>query len=210
MANLITATKVSIDDIKEVPEYKELMPENNSYEELKGSIQQLGFLDPIIINKNYEILDGYTRYRIAKELGIKEIPVEIYETFDREEELDIIVSFNLKRRHLSKDEIIALIDKIAEKKKALKTQITEKFEEQKNEIKNEQNRSTGATIFEHKNEQNRGTSATILQTNTDKISTRQESREIKEELKRLAPDVQINEDTSCSGATTQLLMFSIA
>ena len=195
MANLITATKVSIDDIKEVPEYKELMPENNSYEELKGSIQQLGFLDPIIINKNYEILDGYTRYRIAKELGIKEIPVEIYETSGREEELDIIVSFNLKRRHLSKDEIIALIDKIAEKKKALKTQITEKFEEQKNEIKNEQNRSTGATIFEHKNEQNRGTSATILQTNTDKISTRQESREIKEELKRLAPDVQINEDT---------------
>jgi len=159
MANLITATKVSIDDIKEVPEYKELMPENNSYEELKGSIQQLGFLDPIIINKNYEILDGYTRYRIAKELGIKEIPVEIYETSGREEELDIIVSFNLKRRHLSKDEIIALIDKITEKKKALKTQTT------------------------------------ILPADTDKISTTQESREIKEELERLAPNVQINEHT---------------
>jgi len=210
MANLITATKVSIDDIKEVPEYKELMPENNSYEELKGSIQQLGFLDPIIINKNYEILDGYTRYRIAKELGINEIPVEIYETSGREEELDIIVSFNLKRRHLSKDEIIALIDKIAEKKKALKTQITEKFEEQKNEIKDEQNRSTGATIlpaytgkisgspsriFEHKNEQNAISPDRILPADTDKISTRQESREIKEELKRLAPDVQINEET---------------
>ncbi len=51
MANLITTTKVSIDDIKEVPEYKELMPENNSYEELKGSIQQLGFLDPILISE---------------------------------------------------------------------------------------------------------------------------------------------------------------
>jgi|GEM_PF-741027 len=195
MANLITTTKVSIDDIEEVPEYKELMPENNSYEELKGSIQQLGFLDPIIINKNYEILDGYTRYRIAKELGIKEIPVEIYETSGREEELDIIASFNLKRRHLSKDEIITLIDKIAEKKKALRTQRTEKIEEQKNEIKDEQNRSTGATIFEHKNKQNSGTSARILPTDTDKISAVQESREIKEELKRLAPDVQINEDT---------------
>jgi len=161
MANLITATKVSIDDIKEVPEYKELMPENNSYEELKGSIQQLGFLDPIIINKNYEILDGYTRYRIAKELGIKEIPVEIYGTSGREEELDIIASFNLKRRHLSKDEIIAIIDKIAEKKKALKTQITEKF----------------------------------VSAGTETISPTQESREIKEELERLAPGVQINEQT---------------
>jgi hypothetical protein len=180
MANLITTTKVSIDEIKEVPEYKELMPENNSYEELKKSIQQLGFLDPIIINKNYEILDGYTRYRIAKELGIKEIPVEIYETSGREEELDIIASFNLKRRHLSKDEIVTLIDKITEKKKALKTQITEKFEEQKNKSKDEQNTST---------------SASISPTNTGKISATQESREIKEELRRLAPDVQINEET---------------
>jgi ParB-like chromosome segregation protein Spo0J len=195
MANLIAVTKVSIDEIKEVPEYKELMPENNSYEELKKSIQQLGFLDPIIINKNYEILDGYTRYRIAKELGIKEIPVEIYETSGREEELDIIASFNLKRRHLSKDEIIALIDKITEKKKALKTKITEKFEEQKNEIKDEQNSGTSARIFEHKNEQNTTSPRSISLTDTDKISAIQESREIKEELKRLAPDVQINEDT---------------
>jgi len=180
MAKFIAIIKVSIDNIKEVPEYKELIPENNSYEELKKSIQQLGFLDPITVNKNYEILDGYTRYRIAKELGIKEIPVEIYETSGREEELDIIASFNLKRRHLSKDEIIALIDKIAEKKKALKTQITEKFEEQKNEIKDEQN-----AMINHR----------ILPADTDKISTKQESREIKEELERLAPNVQINEDT---------------
>ena len=169
MARLITITKVNIDDIKEVPEYKELIPENNSYEEIKGSIQQLGFIDPITVNNNYEILDGYTRYKIAKELGIKEIPVEIYETSGREEELDIIASFNLKRRHLSKDEIIALIDKITEKKKALKKQTTEKFEEQKNEIKDEQNL---------------GSPPQILPTNTDKISTRQESTEIKEELNR--------------------------
>ncbi|MEM0373191.1 MAG: ParB N-terminal domain-containing protein [Sulfolobaceae archaeon] len=139
MAKFITITKVSIDNIKEVPEYKELIPENNSYEELKKSIQQLGFLDPITVNTNYEILDGYTRYKIAKELGIKEIPAEIYETSGREEELDIIASFNLKRRHLSKDEILVLIDKIAEKKKALRTRSIEKIEEQKKETKNEQN-----------------------------------------------------------------------
>ncbi|MFP3170867.1 MAG: ParB N-terminal domain-containing protein [Sulfolobaceae archaeon] len=180
MANLIAITKVSIDNIKEVQEYKDLMPENNKYEELKGSIQQLGFLDPIMVNKNYEILDGYTRFRIAKELGIKEIPVEIYETSGREEELDMIASFNLKRRQLSNDEIVALIDKIAEKKKALKTQIIEKFEEQKNENESEQN-----AISPYR----------ILPADTDKISTKQESREIKEELNRLAPNVQINEET---------------
>ena len=180
MARLITITKVSIDDIKEVPEYKELLPENNSYEEIKGSIQQFGFLVPITVNNNYEILDGYTRYKIAKELGIKEIPVEIYETSGREEELDMIASFNLKRRHLNKDEIVALIDKIAEKKKALKTQISEKFEEQKNESKGELNSVRGDRI---------------LVKDADKISPTQESSEIKEELKKLAPNVQINEQT---------------
>jgi len=45
-----------------------------------------------------------------------------------------------------------LIDKITEKKKALKTQITEKIEEQKNEIKAEQNLGSPPQIFEHKNE----------------------------------------------------------
>jgi len=58
MVRFITIIKVSIDNIKEVPEYKELIPENNSYEELKKSIQQLGFLDPITVNKNYEILES--------------------------------------------------------------------------------------------------------------------------------------------------------
>ncbi|MFP3232776.1 MAG: ParB N-terminal domain-containing protein [Sulfolobaceae archaeon] len=58
MVRFITIIKVSIDNIKEVPEYKELILENNSYEELKKSIQQLGFLDPITVNKNYEILES--------------------------------------------------------------------------------------------------------------------------------------------------------
>jgi len=57
MARFITIIKVSVDNIKEVPEYKELIPENNSYEELKKSIQQLGFLVSITVNKNYEILE---------------------------------------------------------------------------------------------------------------------------------------------------------
>jgi len=58
MVRFITIIKVSIDNIKEVPEYKELILENNSYEELKKSIQQTGFLDPITVNKNYEILES--------------------------------------------------------------------------------------------------------------------------------------------------------
>ncbi len=70
--------------------------------------------------------------------------------------------------------------KLQRKRKLSKHKLSEKFEEQKNESKDEQNTSTGASI---------------LPTDTDKISATQESREIKEELGRLAPDVQINEET---------------
>jgi len=165
MARLIAITKVSIDKLKVVPEYKELILENNSYEELKESIRQLGFLAPITVNQKYEILDGYTRFIIAQELGLKEIPIEIYETRDKEEELDIIASLNLKRRQLTKDEMITIIDKINEKKKALKM--------------SETNNNVNTT--------------TLLK--DDKTSVKQESREIKEELKKLVPDAQINEET---------------
>jgi ParB-like chromosome segregation protein Spo0J len=169
MARFIARTKLNINDIKEVEEYKALIPENNQYEELKRAIKDQGFLFPVIVNKNGELLDGYTRLKIARELGITEIPAEVYETGGREDELDIIASLNLKRRHLTKDELVLLIDKIHEMKKRLK----------KDNI----------------DEQNRSSPATILPVNADKISTRQESREIKEELKRLVPDVQINEET---------------
>ncbi|BBG23088.1 ParB N-terminal domain-containing protein [Sulfuracidifex tepidarius] len=166
MARFISRTKLNIDYIKEVEDYKALIPENNQYEELKKAIKEHGFLFPVIVNKNGELLDGYTRLRIARELGIAEIPAEVYETSGREEELDIIASLNLKRKHLTKDELVLLNDKIHEMKKRLK----------KDNI----------------DEQNRSTSATISTVDSENISARQESREIKEELKKLVPDVQIN------------------
>ena len=208
MARFIVRTKLNINDIKEVEEYKSLIPENNQYEELKRAIKDQGFLFPVIVNKNGELLDGYTRLKIARELGITEIPVEVYETSGREDELDIIASLNLKRRHLTKDELVLLIDKIHEMKKRLKKdnideqnlgrapQIlpvdTDKIstKQESREIKEEKRLKK-----DNIDEQNAMTPHRILPVDTDKISTKQESREIKEELKRLAPDVQINEDT---------------
>lgn len=170
MTKLVGVTTVSIDKLKEVPEYKELLPENNNYEALKQSIQQLGFIDRITVNTNFEILDGYTRYRIAKELQINQIPVEIYETSGKDEELDIIASLNLKRRHLTKDEIVDLIYKIAEKKKSLS----------KKQNNNEQNATSTYRISGKESEEN---------------TIKSESREIKDELSKLAPDIKINEET---------------
>jgi hypothetical protein len=121
MVKFVMRTELDINELKEIDEFKSLIPNNNHYEELKKSIKENGFLFPIIVNENKEVIDGYTRLRVAKELGISEIPVEIYETNGREEELEMILNLNIWRRQLTKDEIIMLIDKVREMKKKFRS-----------------------------------------------------------------------------------------
>jgi ParB-like chromosome segregation protein Spo0J len=86
------------------PEYKALMPElpEDEFESLKNSIQKHGYWEeyPIIVNDKYEILDGHTRYRVCKELGIEPtIKVKHFES--KEEEMEFVIETNLSRRHLT-------------------------------------------------------------------------------------------------------------
>ncbi|MEM4114649.1 MAG: ParB N-terminal domain-containing protein [Saccharolobus sp.] len=123
MARLLGYSKVSIDIIKEIEDFKRLVPENNMLEDLKDDIKKNGIRVPLVINKKHELIDGYTRLRIAKELGIKEVPVMMFETEGREDELDLLLSTNIKRRALSKAEVISLIEKILEEKRRVKNDI---------------------------------------------------------------------------------------
>ena len=42
-----------------------------------ASIRQFGFLVPLVIDRNYEIVAGHTRYKAAQSLGMKEVPCVI-------------------------------------------------------------------------------------------------------------------------------------
>ena len=49
-------------------------------EAVKGvvaSIREFGFLVPLVIDRNHEIVAGHTRYLAAQSLGIKEVPCVI-------------------------------------------------------------------------------------------------------------------------------------
>jgi len=66
---------------------------------LTDSLQRFGFVDPIIINSNKDrkniIIGGHQRIRIARELGIKDIPcVEFDLTAEKERELNIRLNKN--------------------------------------------------------------------------------------------------------------------
>jgi len=71
------------------------------YDKIKEDIAKNGIKVPLIVNQNYELINGYTRLKIAKELGVKKVPVAVYETTDRADEYDLLVSTNLTQRQLT-------------------------------------------------------------------------------------------------------------
>jgi len=75
-------------------------PPKERYEEIKEDIKVKGQQVPIYINKDYEILDGYTRYQICKELNIN--PITETKTFENKlEEERFVYVLNVKRRDLA-------------------------------------------------------------------------------------------------------------
>jgi ParB-like chromosome segregation protein Spo0J len=88
--------------LKANPEYEKLVPPMTAeeYTALKESLKKDGQWYPIIINKNWEILDGKNRYTALQELGI-EPRWEVREFPDIIAEKEFVITVNLKRRHLT-------------------------------------------------------------------------------------------------------------
>ena len=96
----------------ELVEVQALMPiDPADRERLKEDIAKDGIRDAIKVYKNgskYYILGGYNRWRIAQELGISTVPVEIYH-IGPEERRDLVIKDNLNRRHLTREQKQRLI-----------------------------------------------------------------------------------------------------
>jgi ParB-like chromosome segregation protein Spo0J len=88
------------------PEYSryayELFPLTaEEYNSLKADIVSSKIQNPLSINNAGVILDGHHRYRIATELGIKELPVLVIEFANPLDELYFVVNINTLRRQLN-------------------------------------------------------------------------------------------------------------
>lgn len=65
--------KVNIDDIKEYSKNPRF--NDKAIEYVRKSIENYGYLNPILIDKNNVIISGHTRYKALKEMNKKEIEV---------------------------------------------------------------------------------------------------------------------------------------
>lgn len=69
---------VPISSLSHQNKYKLVNPKNK--ERINNSIRVMNFISPIILNKNFEIIDGELRLQLAEENNIKEVPVIVLDT----------------------------------------------------------------------------------------------------------------------------------
>lgn len=117
---------LAITEIKVDKELKSLVPRLNSedYQALKENISKHGILDTLKVNADFVLLDGHTRYQIAKELNIEELPVKTLKFDNIWDEKEFVITANTDRRQLTKAQLAELALKLAdiEKEKAKERQ----------------------------------------------------------------------------------------
>ncbi len=50
-----------------------LKPGDKEYKKIKNSIEEFGFADPLVVNKDMTIIGGYQRLHVAVDLGYTEV-----------------------------------------------------------------------------------------------------------------------------------------
>ncbi len=75
---------------------------------LKTDIVRNGILVPVVVDQQGRVIDGHNRAAIAAELGIH-VPVEIITIASDEAAYETALSLNCARRHLTREQIRALI-----------------------------------------------------------------------------------------------------
>jgi ParB-like chromosome segregation protein Spo0J len=114
--------EVDIDRLKVNPVYYQRFPRptKEEYEALKHSIDILGQTTPIEVNENFEVLDGYSRLSVLKDLRIPKAKVIVKKFNNKTEEFWYVYSKNAIRRDLNTwQKIVATLKTIEE---VLKTQ----------------------------------------------------------------------------------------
>lgn len=73
---------------------KDLRPGDSEYEKLYNSIKEFGYVSPIIVNKNNNvIIGGHQRYKVLRELGYEEVD-SILVDLDEQREKALNIALN--------------------------------------------------------------------------------------------------------------------
>ncbi len=96
--------KIRIEEIR-INEKKRIRKENGDLSALMRSMSKYGLLQPVIIDKGYNLLAGYRRILSAKQLGWSNIDAIVVEAKDPFSKIEIEIDENLARKDFTYDEI---------------------------------------------------------------------------------------------------------
>lgn len=87
--------KVFISELKpaEYNPRKDLQPGDPEYERIKESIEEFGYVDPVIINSDHTVISGHQRIKVLKEQGHTSIDVVVVD-LDKPREKALNVALN--------------------------------------------------------------------------------------------------------------------
>lgn len=88
---------------------KDLKPGDKEYEKLKRSIDEFGYVDPLIWNKRTSrLVGGHQRLKVLKDMGIDEVDIVVVD-MDEEKEKALNVALNKISGDWDKDKLMLLI-----------------------------------------------------------------------------------------------------
>ena len=118
----LNQTSFAIVSINKIIVKKRIRRHKGDLSELKTSIQKMGLLNPIIIDKNYELIAGERRLAALKELGWGKVDVKIIDTSSKYFKVSLELSENQHRKDFT----------AAEMKRGLALQKKMQLKEEKN------------------------------------------------------------------------------
>ena len=91
---------------------KDLKPEDAEYKKLKRSLEQFGYIEPIVWNKRTgNIISGHQRYKILKDMNRKEADCVVVD-FDDKNEKALNLALNKIRGQWDEDKLSMLINEL--------------------------------------------------------------------------------------------------
>lgn len=80
----------------------------DQHEALRADIAANGVIVPIVVDQHGRVIDGHNRLAIATELGV-DCPREVRSVVDDEQAVDLAVTLNCARRHLTREQVRQVI-----------------------------------------------------------------------------------------------------
>jgi len=92
---VLNIQKIQIDELKPA-EYNprlDLQPSDKEYQKIKRSIEEFGYVDPVIVNKDLTVIGGHQRIKALKDLGYTDIDCVVID-IDKTREKALNVALN--------------------------------------------------------------------------------------------------------------------